>query len=165
MPNYKELVVPSSDVQLYITVDGLQPLKLETGTRFSRVFAQTVSDIFAIGEKDPIAIIDLNCNYTATLVIQSGEYNTLLDAINASLDATSKLYASMLEVPSFTLTCSYAVSSAGIPKAATVSLLNCKVSEDSDEVNANDPQTLTTISVRGRGIMRSVIPASTTTTV
>ena len=89
--------------------------------------------------------------------MQSGEYNALMDAINAAAPA-GQLYASMLEVAGFTLTCAYALKNAGTPKSAIVNFLNCRVSDVSGDVDANDPQTLVTISLRGTGIKRDVSP-------
>lgn len=157
MPNLSEYIVPSSDVQINMTFSGIPSMKLDTGSRLNWANSQSVQDIFAISHVDPIGIVALNATYTASVTMQSGEYNALMDAINAAAPA-GQLYASMLEVAGFTLTCAYALKNAGTPKSAIVNFLSCRVSDVSGDVDANDPQTLVTISLRGTGIKRDVSP-------
>ena len=94
MPN--PYVVPSKDVQIYLTFEGLPAIKIGTGTSLNLQYSQTVQDIFAIGETDPIDLVQLNAQYAATLSHQTGEQHTILDAINGALPAGQTLYASML---------------------------------------------------------------------
>jgi len=117
MPNLSEYIVPSSDVQINMTFSGIPSMKLDTGSRLNWANSQSVQDIFAISHVDPIGIVALNATYTASVTMQSGEYNALMDAINAAAPA-GQLYASMLEVAGFTLTCAYALKNAGTPKSA-----------------------------------------------
>ena len=83
MPN--PYVVPSKDVQIYLTFEGLPAIKIGTGTSLNLQYSQTVQDIFAIGETDPIDLVQLNAQYAATLSHQTGEQHTILDAINGAL--------------------------------------------------------------------------------
>ena len=101
MPNLSEYIVPSSDVQINMTFSGIPSMKLDTGSRLNWANSQSVQDIFAISHVDPIGIVALNATYTASVTMQSGEYNALMDAINAAAPA-GQLYASMLEVAGFT---------------------------------------------------------------
>ena len=76
MPN--PYVVPSKDVQIYLTFEGLPAIKIGTGTSLNLQYSQTVQDIFAIGETDPIDLVQLNAQYAATLSHQTGEQHTIL---------------------------------------------------------------------------------------
>ena len=82
MPNLSEYIVPSSDVQINMTFSGIPSMKLDTGSRLNWANSQSVQDIFAISHVDPIGIVALNATYTASVTMQSGEYNALMDAIN-----------------------------------------------------------------------------------
>ena len=66
MPNLSEYIVPSSDVQINMTFSGIPSMKLDTGSRLNWANSQSVQDIFAIGETDPIDLVQLNAQYAAT---------------------------------------------------------------------------------------------------
>ena len=124
MPN--PYVVPSKDVQIYLTFEGLPAIKIGTGTSLNLQYSQTVQDIFAIGETDPIDLVQLNAQYAATLSHQTGEQHTILDAINGALPAGQTPYASMLQLPPFTLTKTMSLRNSATPKTVSESLLGCK---------------------------------------
>ena len=149
-----EFVIASPDVSLMIQVQGGTPITLTTGTELSYNFTRNTQDIFAIGSAEPIQIVSLNSTYTGGMSLQTGEYQTLLDAINSG----STLYASLLQVPSFTMSWSYAISSGATPRKITMSLLECKFSDDNGSVSRNDPETISQLSFRGIGVQRSVSP-------
>lgn len=153
-----QYVVGSKDVQIYIKLPGIQAIKIETGTALNLTYSKTVQEIFAIGTADPIDLVDINAQYTATLGFQTGEYQLILDAVNGALDAVTAPYASLDQIPQFTLSKTMTMYNTSIPKTVTESLMNCKVESNSSDVNRNDPETLTSLSLRGVGIMRSVAP-------
>jgi hypothetical protein len=101
MPN--PYVVPSKDVQIYLTFEGLPAIKIGTGTSLNLQYSQTVQDIFAIGETDPIDLVQLNAQYAATLSHQTGEQHTILDAINGALPAGQTPSASLIHAPTAAL--------------------------------------------------------------
>jgi hypothetical protein len=153
----QELVIPTKDVDMYVNVNG-NPIKIDTGARFTRGYAQTLENIFAISHSDPIAVASTNANYNLSIALQSGEYHTILDAINGSLTAGTPLYASWLQIPSFTFTVSWHMKNMVVPRTVSISFFNCQVSEDSEDDSANDAQTLVNISMQGTGIKRDVYP-------
>lgn len=156
MPN--PYVVPASDVQIYVTFDGLPAVKIGTGTSLNLTYSQTVQDIFAIGESDPIDLVPLNAQYAATLSHQTGEYQTILDAINGALPAGQTPYATMLQLPPFTITKTMNLRNSLTPKSVSESLLGCKCENSSSDTNRNDGETLSSINIRARGVQRSVAP-------
>ena len=154
MPN--PYVVPSKDVQIYLTFEGLPAIKIGTGTSLNLQYSQTVQDIFAIGETDPIDLVQLNAQYAATLSHQTGEQHTILDAINGQTP-----YASMLQLPPFTLTKTMSLRNSATPKTVSESLLGCKCEQSSSDTNRNDAETLSSINIRARAVQRSVAPIQT----
>lgn len=154
---FQELVIPTKDVEMWINANGT-PLKIDTGARFTRGFAQTLENIFAISHSDPIAVASTNANYTLAIALQSGEYHTLLDAINGVLPAGSPLYASWLQIPPFTFTVSWHMKNMPVPRTVSISFFNCQISDDSEDDSANDAQTIVNISMQGTGIKRDVYP-------
>jgi hypothetical protein len=153
----QEFVIPTKDVDMYINVNGT-PLKIDTGARFNRAYAQTLENIFAISHSDPIAVASTNANYSASISLQSGEYHALLDAINATVAAGGALYASFLQLPPFTFTVSWHMKNMVVPRTVSMSFFNCQVSEDSEDTSANDAQTLVSLNMQGTGIKRDVYP-------
>lgn len=148
-------VVGSKDVQIYIKLPGIPAIKIGTGTALNLTYSQSVQEIFAIGEEDPIDLINLNAQYTATLSFQTGEYQLILDAINGVVDVP---YATLNQVPNFTLSKTMFLRNSAIPKTVTESLTNCKIENNSADTNRNDPETLTSLSLRGVGVRRTVAP-------
>ena len=153
----QELVIPSKDIDMYINVTGT-PLKIDTGARFQRGFAQTLENIFAISHADPIAVTSINASYNLSIALQSGEYHVILDAINATLEAGTPLYASWLQFPSFTFTVSWHMKNMPVPRTVSISFANCKVANDSEDDTANSAQSIVDISMQGTGIKRDVYP-------
>jgi hypothetical protein len=153
-----QYVVPSKDVEIRIKLPDIPSIPIETGTSLNLTYSQTVQDIFAIGASDPIDIQDLNAQYTAQLSFQSGEYQLILDAINGGIPAGTAPYATLNQVPTFTLSKVTKLRNATIPKTVTESLMNCKVETNSSDTNRNDAETLTSVSLRGVGIQRTVAP-------
>lgn len=157
MPN--QYVVGSEDVQIYIKLpDVAAPIKIETGTALNLTYSQNVQEIFAIGSRPPISLEPINENYTASLSFQTGEASLLLDAINGSLPAGTAPYATLSSIPPFTLSKTMTFKNTLTPKTVTESLLNCIIDNLSSDTNRNDPETLSTISMRGVGVSRTVAP-------
>lgn len=153
-------VVPSEDVKIYIKFNGIPAILIDTGTTLNLTYSQQVQDIFAIGHKDPIDIQPINANYTASLGFQTGEYQLVLDAINGGLPAGTQPYASFNQLPQFTLSKTMSMRNLPTPKTVTESLLNCMTESNSSDTNRNDPETITSLSFRGRGVSRTVAPIS-----
>lgn len=153
-----QYVVGSKDVQIYIKLPNIPAIKIETGTSLNLTYSQSVQEIFAIGYQDPIDVIDLNAQYTASLSFQAGEYQLILDAINGALPSTEAPYATLNQIPSFTLSKTTTLANSSIPKTVTESLMNCKVESNSSDVSRNEAETITSLSLRGIGITRTVAP-------
>lgn len=153
-----QYVVGSKDVQIYIKFPGIPAIKIETGTTLNLTYSKNVQDIFAIGAEDPIDISPINASYTATLALQTGEAQLILDAINAGLSGGEAPYATINQVPSFTLSKTMFLKNSTIPKTVTESLMNCMIDNTSSDVNRNDAETLTSIGLRGIGVQRTVAP-------
>ena len=152
----QNLIVASPECQMYTNIGGVS-LQLATATEFSYAFATAVNEIFAIGQKPPIGLIDINKTYTGELSIQSGEAQTILDAINATVRG-SNFYATFLELPPFTLSWSYKFKTdVGTSRTVTVSMMNCIVSNEGGSISRNSPETITSFSIRGIGAQRNVI--------
>lgn len=156
-----QYVVGSKDVQIYIKLPGIPAIKIETGTSLNLTYSKNVQDIFAIGSEDPIDIAPINASYTATLSFQTGEAQLLLDLINGGLPAGQAPYATLNQIPTFTLAKTMYMRNATIPKTVTESLMNCMLESNSSDSNRNDAETLSSISLRGIGIQRTVAPIST----
>lgn len=153
----QELIIPAKDVEIWITVLGVT-VKLDTSSRLSRSFVQTLENIYAIGSGDPIGVSDSNASYTITLTAQSGEYQVILNAINAAVPAGGDLHASFLKLPPFTLTYAHKMLNMIVPSQISTTMFNCRVSDDSEDVSANDPATYSSIGMQGTGIKRVVVP-------
>lgn len=161
MARLPEYVIPSKDVKIFCSIVGMnQPVAIETMASLSRVYSRSVQDIFAIGQEDPVDVIATNSSYTADIELQAGEYNSLLDLFNevAISGGLTGGYASLLQIPLFTLTYVYNMTRAVPMRSASTSLLNCMFDNDSASIERNDPETLVSASMRGTGIIRSVSP-------
>ena len=108
-----------------------------------------------------IDLVQLNAQYAATLSHQTGEQHTILDAINGALPAGQTPYASMLQLPPFTLTKTMSLRNSATPKTVSESLLGCKCEQSSSDTNRNDAETLSSINIRARAVQRSVAPIQT----
>lgn len=153
-----QYVVPSNDVQIYVKIGDLPAVKIDTGTTLNLTFSQTVQDIFAISHADPIDNVGLNSQYMGQLSFQSGEYQLILDAINGALPPTIAPYATFHQIPPFTLSKTSFLRNAAIPKTVTESILNCRIENTSSDTNRNEAETLTSLSVRGTSLSRTVAP-------
>lgn len=153
-----QYIVSSKDVEVRLTFPGIPSIKIETGTTLNLTWSRSVQEIFAISYEDPIDVESLNAQYTANLSFQTGEYHTILDIINGALPAGVAPYATLGQLPSFTLSKSTIMRNAAIPKTVTESLMNCKVETNSADTNRNEVETLSSISLRGVGVRRTVSP-------
>lgn len=151
-------VVGSPDVDIYIKLANIPPIKIETGTTLNLTWSQTVQDIFAISYRDPIDNPSINNQYTGTLGFQSGEYQTIMEAVNSNLPANQAPYASLAQLPPFTLSKVTKMYNLQGQKSITESLLNCRCETLSSDTDRNNVETLTSISVRGTGLQRAVSP-------
>lgn len=155
--NRQELIVASSEVKIYITLANGTCLSVDTGTELSYRFSQNVQDIFAIGDTDPIGIKRLNATYTADLSLQEGEQQTLIDAINATLD-TNKQIASMHQLDPFSISWTYQMEGLATPRTVVYTLMNAMIQEQGGSVSRNDVETIGSLSLRGTGVQRNIIP-------
>lgn len=153
----QEIIIPSKNVQIWLTYENIT-VKLDSSSRLSKTFTQTIDNIYGIGYEDPIGIVNSNAAYSTQLTLQTGEYQILLNAINGVLPAGAEMYASFLQVPVFGLSITYAMNDLIVPSTCTWTLNNCRVNEDSEDITANDPATYTTIGIQGTGITRRVAP-------
>lgn len=161
MARLPEYTVPSKDVKIFCSIAGMsQPIAIETMASLSRVYSRSVTDIFAIGQEDPIDVIATNASYTADIQLQAGEYNSLLDMFNdvAVAGGLTGGFASLLQIPLFSLTYVYNMTRAIPMRSSSTTLLNCLFDNDSASVERNDPETLVSASMRGTGIIRAVSP-------
>lgn len=153
-----QYVVGSKDVKINITLPNLPSIQIDTATTISLNWSRTVQDIFAIGFEDPIATVGINSNYTGTLSFQTGEYQVIMDAINAKLPAGVAPYATLNQIPSFTLSKTMYMRNTAVPKTVTESLIGAVVESNNSDTNRNDAETLTSLTVRGRSLTRTVTP-------
>lgn len=152
-------VIGSQDVSIYFKTPEMPAgVKLETATALNYTFTQNLQEIFAIGANDPIDLKELNATYTASLTFQSGEYQTLVDIVNGALPASVPPYATLNQLRNFTISKVTTMTNAAIPKTVTEVLYNCQIDNNSSDVNRNEAETLHTISLRGTGVQRIVLP-------
>lgn len=152
------LIVASKDTQIYLTFPNLPSIKVVTGTALNITDTKTLQPIYAIGTAEPLSIEDVNAQYTATLTFQTGDYEQLLNAVNGSLDPTQEPYATIGQIPSFSISVVSALRNAETPITVTNTLVNCMTDNRSSDYNRNDAETLTTLSAQGTGITRIVTP-------
>ena len=155
--NRQELIVASSEVKMYMTLANGTCLSIDTGTELSYRFSQNVQDIFAIGDTDPIGLKKLNATYTADLSLQEGEQQTLIDAINAVLGDNEQI-ATFNQLDPFSISWSYEMKGLASPRTVVYTLLNAMVQEQGGNVSRNDVETIGSLSLRGTGIQRNIIP-------
>lgn len=153
-----QYVVGSKDVKINITLPNIPSIQIDTATAINFNWSRTVQDIFAIGFEDPIATTGINSNYTATLSFQTGEYQIIMDAINAKLPAGTAPYASLNQLPSFTISKTMYMRNTAVPKTITESLLGAVIESNNSDTNRNEAETLTSLTVRGRSVTRTVTP-------
>ena len=150
---YEPLIVSSAETKINIT-QGSNVFDVVTGVQLSVSRTQDVSEIFAIGRYTPIGIKRLNKRFTGSLVLQTGEYETILDAINASI--TTGFIASLADLGTFSIGWTLSLSGLVTPRTIIYSLDNCNVSSDDFSVDRNSPETNTSLSLQGVGITRVV---------
>lgn len=149
------IVIGAQDVKIRIKLPDLPSILIESGQSLNTTISRTVQEVWGIGSEPPIDLVTQNAQYSASLTLQSGEYQLLLDAINNVL-ATP--VAGLHQVPEFTLSKTYTFTSTDVPKTVTETLLRCKIESESADVSANDIQTTTTLQIRGIGKQRLVEP-------
>lgn len=152
---FPQLVIPSQDVKLMINGPWGIPFYLNSVASFNYEDAQNTQDVYAISHKKPIAVVSVNTTYSGSMDLQSGEAGLLLDAINAK-QPSGQLYASLLDIPYFTVTMTRQYKNTGTPMSEIITWENCVLDRNSGSVTANDAQTMTSISFRGTGISRKV---------
>ena len=79
---YEPYIISSAEAKMNITHRG-QMFDIVTGVQLSISRTQDVQEIFAIGRLEPIAKKVINKRFTGNMSLQTGEYETILDAINA----------------------------------------------------------------------------------
>lgn len=151
---YNQLIVSSAQTQITLST-GSQMYNIVTGTQLSVDKTQDVTEIFAIGSNPPIGIKKLNQRFSGSLTFQTGEYETLLDAINASI--TSGFIASLLGLGPFSLGWTIQMNDLVVPKSIIYSLDSCIAASDGYSVDRNSPETMTAINIQGLGITRTVL--------
>lgn len=151
-------VISSEQTQIYFTPQNLPSVRVGTGTAINFSDSQTLTEIYAIGTREPIDVVDINAQYNGTLTFQTGDYEQLLNAINGNLAAGETPYATLSRIPAFSVSITVTLSNAAVPITVSTTLVNCKMESRSSDYNRNDPETLTTISFRGTGLARTVSP-------
>ena len=142
---------------MYITLSNGTCLSVATGTELSYTFSQNIQEIFAIGDTDPIGIKRSNASYAASLSLQEGEQQTIIDAINATLPVTEQI-AAMHQLKPFSISWSYTMKGLATPRTIVYTLLNAMVQEQGGSVNRNDVETIGSLSLRGTGVQRNIVP-------
>lgn len=153
----QELIIPAQDVKIWLGVDGLI-VAADTATSLSRAFVQQVDNIHAIGSADPIGIVYGTKNYTIDMTLQSGEYQAILNAVNAQLPAGRELYATWLQFRQITVTWVHNMVNLAVPQSISTSMLDAKISNDSEDITRESMETNTTINFTGVGLKRTVTP-------
>lgn len=152
--SYNSLIVSSAQTQITLSTES-QVFNIVTGVQLSVDKTQDVTEIFAIGSQTPIGIKRLNQRFAGSLSLQTGEYETLLDAINASI--SSGFIASLLDLGPFSLGWTIQMNDLIVPKSIIYSLDNCVAGSDGFSVDRNSPETNTSINIQGLGITRTVL--------
>ena len=151
--NYQNLIVASPEINLTLTY-GSNVVKIDTGVQLTFNASQDVQEIFAIGQKPPIGVISLNQRFTGKITFQSGEYEIVLDAINATLPA-GQFIASMLDLNGFSL--GWTINMGGItPRTIIYSLDFCRINSIDYSADRNSPETNNVLAMQGTGITRTV---------
>lgn len=151
-------VVPSKDVRILMTAGNLPSIPLSTATALNITDSKTLTPIYAIGSAEPLTIEDVNAQYTATLTLQTGELDEILNAVNGALGVGETPYATLSQVQDLSLTVSSQMKNAAIPITVSLTLVQARIDSSSSDYNRNDPETLTTISFQGVGYSRRVTP-------
>ena len=124
---YEPYIISSAEAKMNITHRG-QMFDIVTGVQLSISRTQDVQEIFAIGRLEPIAKKVINKRFTGNMSLQTGEYETILDAINASI--TTGFISSLTDLGN----------------------------SDDFSVDRNSPEINTSLAIQGIGITRSVLP-------
>lgn len=155
MADYTGLIVSSADVDLYITPPGVGQTarQIVTASQCTGRMQKNVNNIYAISQEDPISVKGINRQYTGSFTVQSGEWFNLLNQYNALADE---------QIPSFvdatsgaSITVAFKDVANATPGTTSITFLNVLFSEDSFDVNANDPQTLITVNFSASSITRN----------
>lgn len=150
---YEPYIISSANVQMNLSV-GSNVFNVATGVQLSVNMGQDVTEIFAIGNLTPIGIVNLNRRFSANLSLQSGEYETILDAINASI--TTGFISSLMDLRSFSIGWSLSMSELLVPKTIVYSLDNCRINSNDFSSDRNSPETNTSLSIQAIGLTRTV---------
>lgn len=151
---YNSLIVSSAQTQITLST-GSNIYNIVTGVQLSVNKTQDVSEIFAIGSNPPIGIKKLNQRFNGSLSLQTGEYETIIDAINATIQ--TGFIASLLDLGPFSLGWTIEMNDLVVPKSIIYSLDNCIAASDGYSVDRNSPETNTSIDIQGLGITRTVL--------
>lgn len=152
------LVIPSKDIQIYFSTNGLPSVKIVGGATINLTDTKTLQPIYAIGSQEPLTTEDVNAQYNFTLTLQTGDYDQILDAVNGALPAGEVGYATWGQIPQFSISVVFYLRNAEVPRTVTKTLIQCKTDSNSHDISRNDAETLTTISGQGTGIDRIVTP-------
>lgn len=149
---YEPYIISSAEAKMNITHRG-QMFDIVTGVQLSISRTQDVQEIFAIGRLEPIAKKVINKRFTGNMSLQTGEYETILDAINASI--TTGFISSLTDLGNFSI--GWTLEMTGL-RTIIYSLDSCAISSDDFSVDRNSPEINTSLAIQGIGITRSVLP-------
>lgn len=152
---YEPYIISSAEAKMNITHRG-QMFDIVTGVQLSISRTQDVQEIFAIGRLEPIAKKVINKRFTGNISLQTGEYETILDAINASI--TTGFISSLTDLGNFSIGWTLEMTGLIVPRTIIYSLDSCAISSDDFSVDRNSPEINTSLAIQGIGITRSVLP-------
>ena len=156
MADQSGLIISSADVQVWVNLGGAKIIQLFTAQQFSGSIEKTVNEIYAISSETPIAVKGINKTYSGSFVIQSGEWNRLLNTYNGTAALIKPSLTDISENLGITVNL---VNNADVtPNTTILQYRGVQFSNDAFEINANDPQTLVTLNFRAIEFERSVAP-------
>lgn len=156
MADQSGLIISSADVQVWVNLGNGAIIQLFTAQNFSGSIEKSVNEIYAISSETPISVKGINKAYSGSFVIQSGEWNRLINSYNG---IATTLRPSLTDIPEgLTVTIMFSNRADLTPTDTTLTYTGAQFSNDSFEVNANDPQTLVTLNFRATELTRQVIP-------
>ena len=134
---YEPYIISSAEAKMNITHRG-QMFDIVTGVQLSISRTQDVQEIFAIGRLEPIAKKVINKRFTGNMSLQTGEYETILDAINASI--TTGFISSLTDLGNFSIGWTLEMTGLIVPRTIIYSLDSCAISSDDFSVDRNSPE-------------------------
>lgn len=148
-------LVTSSDRYSVSVVFGNLTIQLLTVQDISKDHSQTVSNAYAVGTRGPIATKAVNQLYNGTISMESGEYDSLIQALQAEFITIN----SLMDVSQFSATIAFDIIRVNKDTGWVDLWRSVQFNKDSDKVEKNTTETVVSLGFMATNYNRYQIPS------